>query len=67
MYAQYKMMLARRGGRTLVEDEYRAFIAVATEDTAILTKSLVNYAERSSRTEAQVSTLQAQLDAMRMQ
>ena len=66
MYTQYKMMLAERGGGTLAEDGYGAFNTVATEDTQILTESLVNYAKRSSRTEAQVSALQAQLDAMTM-
>ena len=34
---------------------------MAMEDTQILLKSLVNYAKRSSRTEAQVSALRAQL------
>ena len=66
MYTQYKRMLAERGGGTLTKDGYGTN-AVTTEDTAILTKSFVNYANRSSRTEAQVGTLQAQSDAMAMQ
>ena len=56
MYAQYERMLAERGGGTLAEDGYGAFNAVASEDTQILTKSLMN-AKQSSRTEAQVSAL----------
>ena len=45
MYAQYNRMLAERGRGTLGEDGYSAFNVVATEDTQILIKSLMNYSE----------------------
>ena len=60
-------MLVERGGGTLGEDGYVVFNVVAMEDTAILTESLVNYAEQPSRTDAQLSALQAQVEAMTMQ
>ena len=44
-----------------------AFNAIASEDTEILTESVVNYAEQSARASAKVNELQAQLEAMAMQ
>ena len=68
MYQQYKQMLKERGGGTLATDGYRGtFNAIAREDTAILTESVVSYAEQSARTLAQVDTLRAKLEAMAMQ
>ena len=40
---------------------------MTTKDTQILTKPLVNYAEQSSKAEAQLSALQAQIEAMTIQ
>ena len=52
----------------MATDGYRgAFNAIASEDTAILTESVVNYAEQSTQTLAQVDELRAQLEAVTMQ
>ena len=68
MYQQYERMLQERGGGTLVMDGYGGdFNAIASEDTAILTESLVNYAKQSTRTSAQVDKLWPRLEAMVIQ
>ena len=60
-------MLQERGGGTLTTDGYGgAFNAIASEETDILMASIVNYAEQSARTSAEVSKLRAQLEAMTM-
>ena len=52
MHAQYERMLTEIGGGTLVNDGYEAFNAIATKDTAALTKSIVSYVKRSAGSEA---------------
>ena len=51
-------MLQERGGGTLATDGYgKAFNAIASEDTAILTESVANYAKQSARTSTKVNKL----------
>ena len=44
-----------------------AFNVIASEDTAIQTETVVDYAEQSAQTLAEVCKLQAQLEAMAIQ
>ena len=68
MYTLYKRILLTRGGGTLEADGYRcAFNAIASEDTAILMKTVVGCAEQSARTLAEIGELQARLEAMAIQ
>ena len=61
-------MLRARGGGTLEADGYGGvFNTIASEDTAILTETVVGYAEQSARTLAEVGKLRAQLEAMAIQ
>ena len=61
-------MLQVRGGGTLEADGYGgAFNAIASEDTAILTETVVGYAKQLARTLAEVGKLRAQLEAMAIQ
>ena len=68
MYMQYgRMLRAQRGGILEMDGYGGAFNAIASEDTAILTESVVSYTEQSARTLAEVGKLRAQLEAMTMQ
>ena len=60
MYTQYKRMLQSRGAGTLeAEGCDNAFNAIASEDTEILTGTVVGYAKQSPRTLAEAGKLQA--------
>ena len=61
-------MLRARGGGNLESDGYgSAFSAITSEDMAVLTETVVGYAEQLARTLAEVGELRAQLEAMAMQ
>ena len=66
MYAHYEKMLVERGGGTLADDGFEAFNVITTRDMAAFTESIVSYAKRSVRSEAQVSELKAHMEAMAM-
>ena len=67
MYQWYERMLQERGGGTLATDGYGgAFNAIQSEETNILTASVVNYAKQSARRSAKVSNLRVQLAAMEL-
>jgi hypothetical protein len=65
MYDQYERMLQARGGGTLASDGYGgAFNAI--EETDALAATVVDYAERVSRTSGEISELNARIEAMEL-
>ena len=61
---QFVRILAKIGGTMLTDDEYKAFNAIADEDTMALTESIVEYAEQSARADTRVNGIKARSEKM---
>ena len=65
---EYEKMLAANGGNTMVQEGYGnagAYQAVE-DDVSSLAQSIVQYAERATTAEAQVSDLESRLASLEM-
>ena len=60
-------MLAKRGEKTLADDGYEAFNAIANEDMTALTESIVRYAEQLTRKDTRVNELKACMEVIAIQ
>ena len=68
MISEYERMLAEAGGSTFGQEGYgTAYNSMeAADDTASLTESIVQYAERASMAESKVSELESRLSAIEL-
>ena len=63
---QYVEVLAQQGNTTLTDDGCLAYYAMAKEKSAALSESLEHYEENAARTEARISDMEAQMEALAM-
>ena len=59
-------MLVQQGNTTLTDDEYLAYYAMVKEKSVALSESLEHYEENAARTEARISDIEAQMEALAM-
>ena len=63
---QYVEMLARQGNTKLTDNGCLAYYAMAKEKRVALSESLEHYEENAARTEARITDIEAQMEALAM-